>query len=133
MGYIDGDTYVDDGLSDAETIRRKIMENPDQMVPFTVGSELPKNLPKDPILGFKGAGQDILNIAEFFGIEKKEVGKMLLKSIATGKLGIDLFKETTPKKKGFERAVAAIKDIAWIPLVYIIAYQLLQLFIVKVS
>jgi len=77
-------------------------------------------------------GDDLLGLAEHFGVERKEIGKALLKGAMTGKL--DLFKDTSSgKKTRFEKAVFALKELAWIPLAYIITYQLLTLLILKLT
>lgn len=73
-------------------------------------------------------GDDLLGLAEHFGVEKKEIGKALLKGAMTGKF--DIFKETSSgKKTKFEKSVFALKELAWIPLAYIITWQLLTLLI----
>lgn len=88
--------------------------------------------PGNPVNSLFDVGEDLLNVAEHFGIEKKDVGKALLKTAMTGKF--DLFAgQSTKGKNKFERACSAIKDIAWIPLAYIVTYQLLSLLILKYS
>ncbi len=83
--------------------------------------------PDSPAGSLFDVANDVLDVAEHFGIEKKEVGKALLKTAMTGKF--DLFAgQSTKGKNKFERAVSAIKEIAWIPLAYIVVYQLLNLF-----
>ena len=82
--------------------------------------------PDNPVNSLFGVADDVLDVAEHFGIDKKEVGKALLKTAMTGKF--DLFAgQSTKGKNKFERAVSAIKEIAWIPLAYIVVYQLLNL------
>lgn len=85
----------------------------------------------NPLKGLGDAGIELLNLGEKFGIEKKDIGKMLLRSALTGKLS--LFEEKKERTTKFEKVAKAIKDIAWIPLVYILAYQSMQLLILKLS
>ena len=84
-----------------------------------------------PVNTLFDVADDVLNVAEHFGLEKKDVGKALLKTAMTGKF--DLFKDSSKGKNKYERAITAIKDIAWIPLAYIVTYQLLNFFIHKYS
>ena len=94
----------------------------------------PGGIENNPLNALGDAGIELLNLGEKFGIEKKDVGKMLLKSVLSGKSPLDfLTSEKTERKTKFEKVAKAIKDIAWIPLVYILAYQSMQLLILKLS
>lgn len=99
-----------------------------------VGEGQPPTKAINQVKGLGEMGTDLLNIGEKFGINKQDVGKMLLKSLLSGKSPLDfLGTDKSEKKTKFEKVAKAIKEVAWIPLVYIITYQLLQLVILKVG
>ena len=75
-------------------------------------SEIAKN---NPLGGLMNIGNDAMEVAKIFGIEKKEIGRMLLKGALTGKLdlpGMGSGSKTAQRKK-LEVAVDQIIKLAW--------------------
>lgn len=62
----------------------------------------------DPLRGFFGAGKSAMDIAEMFGIDRKTIGTMLLKSILSGKLELPGMKNEVTKRKKLEVMVDQI-------------------------
>lgn len=107
-----------------------LREEIQKYLPFEKKNISSKNPGTNPSIS--AIGDDLLGLAEHFGVERKEIGKALLKGATTGKF--DIFKDTTSgKRTKFEKAVFALKELAWIPLAYIVTYQLLTLLVLKLT
>jgi len=72
-----------------------------------------KGKPQDPVSGIFDAGTDIMNKLEIFGIEKKDVGKAILKSVVTGKLDLGILGERGERRSKFEKLAKGIQTIIW--------------------
>ena len=71
---------------------------------------------QNPPDGVVSMGKEVMNIAETFGIEKKEIGKLILKSAISGKLDVgSLFSPETKtvKQKKFEVLTDNIIKLSW--------------------
>ena len=75
--------------------------------------EDPKGKPQDPISGIFDAGTDIMKKLEIFGIDKKDVGKAILKSVISGKLNLGVLGEQAEKRSKFEKLAKGIQTIIW--------------------
>jgi len=75
--------------------------------------EDPKGKPQDPVSGIFDAGTDIMNKLEIFGIEKKDVGKAILKSVVSGKIDLGILGERGERKSKFEKLANGIQTIIW--------------------
>ena len=80
--------------------------------------------------GLMNIGADVMKVAEVFGIEKKEIGRMLLKSALTGKLEFPGMKTETAKRKKLEVVVDQVIKIAW---TMFGIFMLFQVFLVVVG
>lgn len=69
--------------------------------------------PQDPISGIFDAGEDIIKKLEIFGIDKKDVGKAILKSVVTGKLNLGILGEQGERRSKFEKLAKGIQTIIW--------------------
>lgn len=67
--------------------------------------------PKDPVSGIFDAGSDIIKKLEIFGIDKKDVGKAILKSVVTGKLNLGILGEHAEKRSKFEKLAKGIQTL----------------------
>lgn len=79
-----------------------------------------------PFAGIMGAGDDLMSIATLFGIEKKDIGKMALKAIFSGK-GLGVFNEYTEKKSKYEKFVRATNDLTTRIFIFVIVFYLLHM------
>ena len=76
-------------------------------------TEDPKGKQQDPVSGIFDAGTDIMNKLEIFGIEKKDVGKAILKSVVSGKIDLGILGERGERKSKFEKLANGIQTIIW--------------------
>ena len=90
-------------------------------------AEISKN---NPISGALGLGKNVMELGEAFGIDKRTVGNMLLKSIFTGKFEFPGMKSETAKRKKVEVAVDQIIKLAW---TMFGIFMIFQVFIVVVE
>ena len=72
--------------------------------------EIAKN---DPLGGIFGAGKSAMDVAEMFGVDRKTVGSMILKSVLSGKLELPGVKNETVKRKKLEVMVDQIIKMSW--------------------
>ena len=79
-----------------------------------------------PFAGIMGAGDDLMSIATLFGIEKKDIGKMALKTIFSGK-GLGVFNEYTEKKSKYEKFVRATNELTTRVFIFIIILYVLHM------
>ena len=84
----------------------------------------------NPISGALGLGKNVMELGEAFGIDKRTVGNMLLKSIFTGKFEFPGMKSETAKRKKLEVAVDQIIKLAW---TMFGIFMIFQVFIVVVG
>ena len=63
--------------------------------------------------GIMKMGKGLLDIGEAFGIEKRDVGKALVKSIFSGKLEFPGMTHTATQRKKLEVAVDQVIKLAW--------------------
>ena len=76
----------------------------------TRAREIAKN---DPLGGIFGAGKSAMDVAEMFGVDRKTVGSMILKSVLSGKLELPGVKNETVKRKKLEVMVDQIIKMSW--------------------
>jgi len=115
--------HLTDGLKVEEVVQ---MTGASERYVYQVQEGL-KKIEKGTTPGLMTLGEDLLNLGKFFGIEKKEVGHMLLKSALTGKGGIgDLFQEHKSSRSKIEKYVDGVKSL--IPYVWgsILLFYLLK-------
>ena len=67
----------------------------------------------DPLGGIFGAGKSAMDVAEMFGVDRKTVGSMILKSVLSGKLELPGVKSETNKRKKVEVIVDQIIKMSW--------------------
>lgn len=67
----------------------------------------------NPLGNALGLGKNMMELGETFGIDKRTVGNMLLKSIFTGKFEFPGMKSETAKRKKLEVAVDQIIKLSW--------------------
>ena len=84
----------------------------------------------NPISDALGLGKNVMELGEAFGIDKRTVGNMLLKSIFTGKFEFPGMKSETSKRKKLEVAVDQVIKIAW---TMFGIFMIFQVFIVVVG
>ena len=84
----------------------------------------------NPLGGALGLGKNVMELGEAFGIDKRTVGNMLLKSIFTGKFEFPGMKSETSKRKKLEVAVDQIIKLAW---TMFGIFMIFQVFIVVVG
>ena len=77
-----------------------------------------------------GMGKSLLDIGEAFGIQKSDVGRMILKGITSGKFEIPGMKTETGRRKKLEVAVDQIIKLAW---TMFGIFMIFQVFIVVVG
>ena len=80
--------------------------------------------------GLLGIGNEVMGVAEVFGIDKKEIGRTLLKSAITGKLEFPGMKTETGKRKKLEVAVDQAIKLAW---TFFGIFMIFQVFMVVVG
>lgn len=68
---------------------------------------------KNPLGDIFGVGKSAMDIAEMFGVDKKTIGTMLLKSVVNGKLELPGVKSETVKRKKLEVMVDQLIKVAW--------------------
>ena len=67
----------------------------------------------DPLGGIFGVGKSAMDVAEMFGVDRKTVGSMILKSVLSGKLELPGVKNETVKRKKLEVMVDQIIKMSW--------------------
>ena len=67
----------------------------------------------DPLGGIFGAGKSAMDVAEMFGVDRKTVGSMILKSVLSGKLELPGVKSETVKRKKLEVIVDQLIKMIW--------------------
>lgn len=75
-------------------------------------------------------GKGLLDIGEAFGIEKRDVGKALVKSIFSGKIEFPGMTHTTAQRKKLEVAVDQVIKLAW---TFFGIFMVFQLFVLIVG
>lgn len=84
----------------------------------------------NPISGIMGMGSELMKVAEVFGVDKKEIGRMLVKSALTGKFELPRMKTESTKRKKLEVAVDQAIKLAW---TFFGIFMIFQVFIVVVG
>lgn len=68
---------------------------------------------QDPVTGIFDAGIDIMKKLEIFGIDRKDVGKAILKSVVSGKIDLGILGERGERKSKFEKLANGMQTVIW--------------------
>ena len=86
----------------------------------------------DPLGGIFGAGKNAMEIAEMFGIDRKTIGTMLLKSVLSGKLELPGVKNEVNKRKRIEVIVDQIIKLVLTCFGIFMGYKIFELVVMVI-
>lgn len=77
------------------------------------GGTQPQPKQQNPVTGVFDLGKDIMSKLEIFGIDRKDVGKAILKSAVSGKLDLGILGRAAERQSKFEKFAKGIQTIIW--------------------